>query len=111
MYAKGREREREKALFLIYTYIEKRERNNSVIRSIVMNSSISDNKNSSLWTLITTKPLYIIIPNLFIIRPSRFLFNYYIKPAKFLVIILPRNIWQKGNISIYLSLCTSWSRL
>jgi hypothetical protein len=98
VYAKGREREREKALFLIYTYIEKRERNNSVIRSIVMNSSISDNKNSSLWTLITTKPLYIIIPNLFIIRPSRFLFNYYIKPAKFLVIILPRNIWKKGKI-------------
>jgi len=63
-----------------------------------MNSSISDNKKSSLWTLITTKPLYVIIPNLFIIRPSRFLFNYYIKPAKFLVIILPRNIWNKGNI-------------
>jgi hypothetical protein len=65
-----------------------------------MTSSIHDSRKLSLWNLITTEPLYIIIPNIFIIRPVRFLFNYYIKPAKFLVIILPRNIWNKGNVDI-----------
>jgi hypothetical protein len=66
-----------------------------------MISSINDNKKLSLWNILPCEPLYIIIPNILFVRPIRFLFNYYIKPAKFLVIILPRNIWQKGNISMH----------
>ncbi|CAF1674645.1 unnamed protein product, partial [Adineta ricciae] len=60
-----------------------------------MTASINDDRKSVLWNLITSKPFYILLPNLFIVRPARFLLNYYIKPAKFLVIVLPRNIWQK----------------
>jgi hypothetical protein len=67
-----------------------------------MISTVNDNRKLSLWSILSSEPLYILIPDIFFIRPIRFLFNYYIKPAKFLVIILPRNIWQKGNI--YLSL-------
>lgn len=48
--------------------------------------------------MLTSEPLYVLIPNLFLIRPIRFLLNYYVKPAKFLVIVLPRNIWRKGNV-------------
>ena len=59
---------------------------------------VGDHRRSSLWNMITCEPLYIIIPNLLIVRPSRLLFNYYIKPAKFLMIVLPRNIWRQGNI-------------
>jgi hypothetical protein len=66
--------------------------------SIIMILTTNDNKKISFWNIFPSDPLYIIIPNIFLIRPIRFLFNYYIKPAKFLVIILPRNIWQKGNI-------------
>ncbi len=72
-----------------------------------MISTVDDNRKFSLWNILPSEPFYILIPNIFIIRPIRFLFNYYIKPAKFLVIILPRNIWQKGNTSQ----CTSWLRL
>lgn len=56
---------------------------------------VSDHKRPSLWNMIACEPLYIIIPNLLIVRPSRLLFNYYIKPAKFLMIVLPRNIWRQ----------------
>ncbi|CAF2379989.1 unnamed protein product [Rotaria sp. Silwood2] len=62
---------------------------------MVMNLSISGNRRLSLWNFISFEPLYVIIPNIFIIRPIRILLNYYIKPAKFLVVILPRNIWNK----------------
>ena len=61
---------------------------------------VGDHRRSSLWNMITCEPLYIIIPNLLILRPSRLLFNYYIKPAKFLMIVLPRNIWRQGNIVV-----------
>lgn len=78
-------------------------------------STMNDNKKLSLWNIFPSEPLYILIPNLFFIRPIRFIFNYYIKPAKFLVIILPRNIWQKGKSYIYIYRYllpgTSWLRL
>jgi hypothetical protein len=68
-----------------------------------MNLNINnDNNKLSLWNYLTCQPLYVIIPDIFIIRPIRFLFNYYIKPVKFLVLILPRNIWKKGNKYIYI---------
>ncbi|CAF3363878.1 unnamed protein product [Rotaria sp. Silwood1] len=62
---------------------------------MVMNLSISGNRKLSLWNFISFEPLYVLIPNIFIIRPIRIILNYYVKPAKFLVIILPRNIWNK----------------
>ena len=73
-----------------------------------MNSTTGEQKRFSLWNLICSEPLYVIIPNVFFIRPIRHLVNCYLKPAKFLVIILPRNIWQKGNVSIE-QLFPSWS--
>jgi hypothetical protein len=66
-----------------------------------MIATIDDRRKLSVWNFLPSEPLYIILPNLFLIRPIRFLFNYYIKPVKFLVIILPRNIWQKGNTSLH----------
>jgi hypothetical protein len=93
-----RQRERERVVSCLYIYINTEKREHQ-IDLIIMDSN--DGRKSSLWNLITSEPLYIIIPNLFIIRPIRFLFNYYIKPAKFLVIILPRNIWKKGNIYVH----------
>ena len=68
------------------------------IDSMIMNSTVADPRKCSLWTMLTSEPLYVLIPNLFLIRPIRFLLNYYVKPAKFLVIVLPRNIWRKGNV-------------
>ena len=51
-------------------------------------------KKLSLWN---SESLYVVIPEIFIVRPIQFLLNSYLKPMKFLVLILPRKLWKKGN--------------
>lgn len=105
VYIKDKKRAREREenqpfLIFLYIYIEKQEHRyrSNQIDLFIMYSSINDNRKLSIWNFITFEPLYVIIHNVFIVRPLRVLLNYYIKPAKFLVIVLPRNIWNKGNL-------------
>jgi hypothetical protein len=61
---------------------------------------VHDNRNkTSLWRFIISKPFDCLISELFPIRPIRYIFNCYVKSAKFLIITLPRNIWLRGNVN------------
>ena len=97
------QREKSKNYFFVFISILKLES----IKSISMISKMNENhRRFSLWDIVCYKPLYIILPNVFILRPLRYLLHYYIKPAKFLVIVLPRSIWQKGKDRIVHKLAT-----